>query len=422
MAAGQNGPTRRILLVDDEPQVLDVLRARLAVRRQDWTVQAVASGREAMGLLRSERFDAVVTDMQMPEMNGVELLKRVRRIQPDVMRIVLSFQTNHDQKIDALPVAHQLLDKPVAVDVLDRVIARALTLRDRLGGESAKGQVGQLDRMPSVPRLYFELSAALNDPEIALSSIGAIIEKDIAMTARVLQVVNSAYFALARPVSTINSAVSYLGTEALRTLVLSAALVGAFEYDIESEDFSIEDLHTHSIKTGLLAKRLVTDLAQASLAYAAGVLHDVGMLVLATRMPETYAQVRDYADAHDVTMTQAEVELVEITHADIGAFLLGMWGLPTPIVDAVARHHAVQSGNELDAIGAVHIANALISEQELVRGAPISSLLPAMQVETAAPIAAMPPDLDLDYVERLGKLDQVPRWRGWATEMYNAES
>ncbi len=422
MAAGQNGPTRRILLVDDEPQVLDVLRARLAVRRQDWTVQAVASGREAMGLLRSERFDAVVTDMQMPEMNGVELLKRVRRIQPDVMRIVLSFQTNHDQKIDALPVAHQLLDKPVAVDVLDRVIARALTLRDRLGGESAKGQVGQLDRMPSVPRLYFELSAALNDPEIALSSIGAIIEKDIAMTARVLQVVNSAYFALARPVSTINSAVSYLGTEALRTLVLSAALVGAFEDDIESEDFSIEDLHTHSIKTGLLAKRLVTDLAQASLAYAAGVLHDVGMLVLATRMPETYAQVRDYADAHDVTMTQAEVELVEITHADIGAFLLGMWGLPTPIVDAVARHHAVQSGNELDAIGAVHIANALISEQELVRGAPISSLLPAMQVETAAPIAAMPPDLDLDYVERLGKLDQVPRWRGWATEMYNAES
>jgi HD-like signal output (HDOD) protein/CheY-like chemotaxis protein len=422
MAAGQNGPTRRILLVDDEPQVLDVLRARLAVRRQDWTVQAVASGREAMGLLRSERFDAVVTDMQMPEMNGVELLKRVRRIQPDVMRIVLSFQTNHDQKIDALPVAHQLLDKPVAVDVLDRVIARALTLRDRLGGESAKGQVGQLDRMPSVPRLYFELSAALNDPEIALSSIGAIIEKDIAMTARVLQVVNSAYFALARPVSTINSAVSYLGTEALRTLVLSAALVGAFEDDIESEDFSIEDLHTHSIKTGLLAKRLVTDLAQASLAYAAGVLHDVGMLVLATRMPETYAQVRDHADAHDVTMTQAEVELVEITHADIGAFLLGMWGLPTPIVDAVARHHAVQSGNELDAIGAVHIANALISEQELVRGAPISSLLPAMQVETAAPIAAMPPDLDLDYVERLGKLDQVPRWRGWATEMYNAES
>ncbi len=422
MAAGQNGPTRRILLVDDEPQVLDVLRARLAVRRQDWTVQAVASGREAMGLLRSERFDAVVTDMQMPEMNGVELLKRVRRIQPDVMRIVLSFQTNHDQKIDALPVAHQLLDKPVAVDVLDRVIARALTLRDRLGGESAKGQVGQLDRMPSVPRLYFELSAALNDPEIALSSIGAIIEKDIAMTARVLQVVNSAYFALARPVSTINSAVSYLGTEALRTIVLSAALVGAFEDDIESEDFSIEDLHTHSIKTGLLAKRLVTDLAQASLAYAAGVLHDVGMLVLATRMPETYAQVRDYADAHDVTMTQAEVELVEITHADIGAFLLGMWGLPTPIVDAVARHHAVQSGNELDAIGAVHIANALISEQELVRGAPISSLLPAMQVETAAPIAAMPPDLDLDYVERLGKLDQVPRWRGWATEMYNAES
>ena len=421
MVAGQNGPTRRILLVDDEPQVLDVLRTRLAMRRQDWTVEAVTSGREAMKLLRSQRFDAVVADMQMPEMSGVELLKSVRRIQPDVMRIVLSFQTNHDQKIDALPVAHQLLDKPVADDVLERVIARALTLRDRLGGESAKGQVGQLDRMPSLPRLYFELSEALNNPDIALSSIGSIIEKDIAMTARVLQVVNSAYFALARPVSTINSAVSYLGTEALRTLVLSAALVGAFEDDIELEGFSIEDLHTHSIKTGLLAKRLVTDLAQASLAYAAGVLHDVGMLVLATRMPETCAQVRDYAAEHDVTMTQAEVELVQITHADIGAFLLGMWGLPTPIVDAVARHHSIQSGDELDAVGAVHIANALISEQELSRGAPISSLLPDRSQGNMSPIGAMPPGMDCEFVERIGKTDQVPRWRGWASEMYNAE-
>ena len=306
--------------------------------------------------------------------------------------------------------------------MLERVVSRALTLRDRLGAKSAKGEVGQLDRMPSVPRLYFELSEALNNPDIALSTIGAIIEKDIAMTARVLQVVNSAYFALARPVSTINAAVSYLGTEALRTLVLSAALIRAFEKDATPEGFSIEDLHSHSVKTGLLAKRLVTDLAQASLAYAAGVLHDVGMLVLAIRMPDSYLQVREHALATGLTMTQAELEILEITHADIGAFLLGMWGLPTPIVDAVARHHDKQVGNELDAIGAVHIANALMSELEVSEGSPVSSLLLDSEGAAPVPMSPMPPDLDVEYVERIGKLDQLSRWRGWASEMYNAES
>jgi HD-like signal output (HDOD) protein len=319
-----------------------------------------------------------------------------------------------------LPVAHQLLDKPVAVEVLDRVIARALALRDQLGGAAAKGEVGQLDRMPSVPKLYLELSEALNNPEIALSAIGAIIEKDIAMTARVLQVVNSAYFSLARPVSSINAAVSYLGTEALRTLVLSAALIGTFEDDGAAGGFSIEELQAHSVTTGLLAKRLVSDLAHGSLAYAAGVLHDVGMLVLATRMPDTYAAARDYAAEHDVTIAQAEAQLGDLTHADIGAFLLGMWGLPTPIVDAVAQHHNPQSGNTINAPAAVHIANALISEQEHSHGAPVSIQVGQDMPGLALAVGQMPPELDVAFLERIGKLDQVPRWRGWASEMYGA--
>ena len=135
------------------------------------------------------------------------------------------------------------------------------------------------------------------------------------------------------------------------------------------------------------------------------------MLVLATRLPSEYVACRKLAAEEGMTLSEAERELMGITHADIGAFLLGMWGLPPAIVDAVGGHLEAQSGAELDAPAAVHVANALITEQEEADGAPASV------VAYADPEAKATAGLDMQFLERIGKIDQLSRWRGWAIEM-----
>jgi len=384
---------RRILFVDDESAVLKALETMLEPMRELWSMEFVSDPRRALEQLARGAFDVVVSDTSMPVMDGSEFLAEVMLRHPQVVRIILARQTDRDRTLDALHVSHQFLAKPCDASTLRATVSRALALRKFLDGDTPlKALVSRLDSLPSMPALYRELVDALQDVDINFSDIARIIEQDPAMAAKILQLVNSAYFSLSRHVSDLDTALMLLGLDTIKSLVLSVQVFSQFEEET-LRTLSVERLWRHSVRTGALARAL----AQAEKApremindaFTAGLLHDTGKLILAANMPNIYAKVVHLCAEENLAPCEAERQLFGAAHAETGAYLLGLWGLPETIVEAVAYHHHPQDRETLDrsALTFVHVANAL-------------SQLPD------APAAI----LDTGYLGELELLDRLPAW------------
>ncbi len=251
---------------------------------------------------------------------------------------------------------------------------------------------------PSAPALYTRLVDATADQETSLADIGALVESDIAMCARVLQLVNSSFFGLGRTISSAREAVTYLGMAPLRALVLSAGAFRAFVPGRPIEGFSVEALETHSARVARLAAELMPDRSDAEDAFTAGMLHDLGKLLPAAHQPDELALVLAAARESGRPVHAIEYERTGVSHAEIGAYLLTLWGLPHPVVQAVAHHHAPDrlGTGRLDPSAAVHIADLLITEQE----------------QGTAP--------GEDDLATLGVADQLPAWRDLAARRVHA--
>jgi HD-like signal output (HDOD) protein len=357
--------TTRILFVDDEPYILDAFRNLFRRCRRDWETVCATSGAEALEALARERIDIAVCDMRMPGMDGADLLGRIRDEFPRVVRIVMSGQAERDAVMRALPGAQQFLSKPCESDELRRVIERAAELSRVLNDEALRSAVGRLDKLPSSPTTFRELSRVAASPEARIDDIAGIVENDPAMSAKVLQLVNSAYFGLARPSASIRHAVAYLGVDLLKGLTLTASVFTAMEVS-PVKGFSIEALQRRSLRCARLAKRFRAGTPEAEAAFTAGLMHDIGKIVLALGMPERTREVLEEVRRTGRPWHVIEGELFGVTHAAVGAFLLGAWGLPYDVVEAVAYHHA-PAGVEGDGVGvlaAVHVAAALVASRD----------------------------------------------------------
>jgi len=393
---------RRILFVDDEPHVLEGLQRMLRPQRQRWEMAFAPSGKAALELLETRPFDVIVSDMRMPEMDGPALLTHVRDRFPGVVRIVLSGHTSLASALRAVPVAHQFLLKPCDPVLLRATVDRACDLKHLLGSEVILQTVGAMRDLPALPRTYAALVQALADPDIGLEYVGRIVEQDISLAARVLQLVNSALFGLQQRVSTVRTAVSYLGTDIIRNLVLSVEAFRAFDGVAPVGGYSLEDIHAHAHLTARIACRLPTDKAVKESVSAAALLHDVGKLVLMSRLPQETARVAELAREHGRPLHEAEREVIGVSHAEIGAYLLGLWGLPLPVVEAVAYHHNPSQvpHQVFDCLAAVHVADAL------------AQTLPSMATNPF-----VPPALDLQYLADLNVQDRIPEWQSMAAEV-----
>jgi putative nucleotidyltransferase with HDIG domain len=358
----------RLLFVDDEAAVLEGLENRLARMRKRWAMTFAVGPEQALSCLERERFDVIVSDMRMPGMDGAELLAVVRERYGHMVRLILSGQTSKDAILRVLPIAHQVLSKPCEIEVLAAAVERACALRGLLDDSAVRQLAAKADGVPAAPALHQALTRALGSEHTGLAEVGAIIEQDPSMTARLLQIVNSAYFSFGRTLSRAGEAVAYLGFDAVRGLVLSIELFGRLERDA-AFGVDVGALQHHSLLVARIATGLVEDESQRGVAFSAAVLHDVGKLILASAPFDYYRPVRSLSLSEDIPEEVAERRLHGHTHAEVGAYLLAIWGLPYPIVEAVAHHHqpmrAVERG--FGAIAAVHVAGALADE--LSRGA-----------------------------------------------------
>ena len=332
--------SKRILFVDDEPNVLSGLERSLRGMRKEWEMEFAAGGQQALEALARAPFDVIVTDMRMPKMDGAELLETIRTQHPRTMRFVLSGQSDRETILRSIGPTHQYISKPCDVEELKQKVAQAFALREVLENPTLKEVVSRMDTIPSLPSLYVTLTDALRQSDVTVSKIASIVKQDMGMTTKVLQLVNSAFFALPCHISSPHQAVSLLGIDNIRAVVLSVHVFSELE---GNPDPTLAALWPHSLTTAAFARAITrAEHSPQSVeddAFAAGLLHDVGRLVLASACGAQYTQVLQRLRQEKITLTQAESEAFGCTHAEVGAYLLGLWGLPSSVVQAVAWHH-----------------------------------------------------------------------------------
>ncbi len=333
---------RRILLVDDEAAVLDGLRRIMRPHRKSWAIETAGDGLAALDRLRARAFDAIVSDMRMPKLDGVELLKQAGELQPGIIRITLTGDPTETAMLRSAGVTHQMLSKPCDSRILIEALERSFRLRETLGSSELITLAGRLKQLPSLPDLYTRLMEELQSPEVSVSSVGRLVAQDMAMSAKLLQLVNSAFFGLSREVTNPERAVVVLGVETVRALVLMFHVFDQLD-QARGSGVPLDRLFQYGILTGKTARLIAKDagLGKAELddAYMGGLLHDVGLLVLGAAFRDEMREVVDEAHVSGDPLARIEKNRLGATHADVGAYLLGLWGLPNQIVEAVAFHH-----------------------------------------------------------------------------------
>ena len=353
---------KRILFVDDEPNILAGLQNLLRKQRREWSMSFAVGGQEALLELAKAPFDVIVSDMRMPGMDGAALLQKVKADYPETARIVLSGYAERDAVMRALPVAHQYLTKPCDGEVLRDVIERVCRMQAMLAEERLRQVIGRMHRLPSAPKTYWELERVLANPDAGIADVATVVEGDPAMAIKLLQLSNSAFFGLGRQVTSVAQAVSYLGIELVKGLALTTEVFGELEKNQPVDGFLLEELQRDAFITAKVVKKILAgDPRQAEFGYTAAVVHDIGQIVVATCMREEFAGIVQVSLAGEQRIHEAELDVLGVSHAEIGAYLLGIWGLPPTIVEAVACHHTPSLvPAELNAASALHIAVELV--------------------------------------------------------------
>jgi putative nucleotidyltransferase with HDIG domain len=352
--------THKILFVDDDALILRGLKRSLEEYSTFWEYDFAISAKEALLLLQKTSYDAVISDLLMPVMDGLKLLEIVREKHPEVMRFVLSGNTNDNQAIKSASLVHQMFPKPSSMENIFKCVEQACRLRDALSDPKLIRLITRIKTLPSPPAQYHKLIDELNSPEPDMKIVADIVSKDAAMTAKMLQLVNSAFFGLANEITNPKRAVALLGLNTTRALVLSAQIFSEYEKK-KNVPHTIKNLWKHSMMVSNIARKIAIDLGfsieEQENAQVGGILHDIGKL-LQLKVPEC-ANLLNFYSKHLPIKT--EYEHLKTSHAEMGAYLLGVWGLPSSIIEAVMYHHfpSNQLNTNKNALTAVHIANSL---------------------------------------------------------------
>lgn len=382
----------QVLFVDDDAALLSDLRDMLYMSGVDWEIRTATSGEEALMYLDNGIFDVVVADMKMPGIDGAELLAMVRDQYPDAMRILMSGNSDLSFTQRLVPQAHQFLHKPCEPSLVISLIERACELGQRLSDPELRRTLGQITELPRPPQSILRLNSLLDSPDSDVQDIAEVVEQDMALTVRLFQLVNSAYYGLNRNIGDIREAIAYLGMNAVRNLAVSVEVYRSLTAVSVSHADTLQELYDQGTRVAQIAKQLVLVRDQANEAFVAGLLHDVGLLALVSYFPDRYDELMNATQRSGLSIWEVEMEIVGASHADLGAYLLNLWGLPFTVVEAVARHHDASSllHRKMDPTHAVGIAAAIASTTS-----------PGANRENADP------NLDTTYLKELGVLERV---------------
>ncbi|NLW46702.1 MAG: HDOD domain-containing protein [Firmicutes bacterium] len=385
---------KKILFVNDSATTQN-MREMLDQMVEFWEMQFVQDETSIWGRLESQDYDVIVLNLRTPEVNGIELFERVKEHYPQLVRVMIAGPSDQEIVLRAIRFNHHIIAEPFNPHSLMSLINRSCQLRDILRDEKLKQSIARISNLPSLPSLYQQIISELQSPRVSVKRVADLIAQDVTMTAKILQLVNSAFFSLPQKIINPHQAVVLLGIDIIKGLVLHVHIFSSFKVDSQIKNFSIEALSKHSLLVAKLAREIV--LAETSVrsmeddALVAGLLHDIGKLAL-LRDPDRYNQVMAHCQSRKCNHYQGEYEVLGASHAEMGAYLLDLWGIPEPVVQAIAFHHNPSKAMETNfsVLTAVHAANVLINRKKHD--------------------GDQYPGLDLFYLLSIRKKEEISKW------------
>lgn len=328
----------RVLIVDDDTNILNGLRRLLRGMSSEWEMTFIDGAQQALVMMELAPFDVVVSDMRMPQIDGAQLLSEIQQHHPGTVRVILSGYADQDSILRTVGSAHQYVAKPSDATTIIDIIRRTLELRRLVEQDGLRRLAAGLCNLPSPSDLYLRLVTELQSTRASAASVAEIISRDVAMSAEVLKMTNSSFFALSGKVSTPLQAVRILGFETIKALVMRTSLFRQFSGAAITAPL-ISSINDHSMAIAGVARIIAKAEGMSAVAiehaFAAGMLSHIGSLVLLDNDPRSYARALMMVDASR-DMASIEREMFGASHAELGAYLLGLWGFPEPVVEAVA--------------------------------------------------------------------------------------
>lgn len=353
----------RILVLADDAGEVQRLQSVFTQLPEHWQVHFCKTQKEAMGFLEAQEYQLVFADLTGGVGAAAQFLHEVWKLHPKTCRYLLGDAVEVDVMVTCVLGAHQFLERPLEAAAVMAVVNRVEEINRLVGNKSIQTLVSRMRTFPSRPTLYLEVLKEFRSPSASPKVIGELVSKDLAVSTKLIQIVNSAYYGLAQHVTDPADAVLLIGMEATCSLILSIDAFAKFD-KVKPLYFSVDRVWKHSQAVGHAARKfalsMTNDTAMANDAFTAGLLHDIGKLALALNFEEQYQGVLTVAEKNNIPAWKVEKEIFGASHAEIGAYLVSLWGLPIAIVEAVASHHlpASEVVGKFSAGTAVHLANA----------------------------------------------------------------
>ena len=355
---------KRLLFVDDEPIIREVYASLGDTLGSGHEVHTAESGEEALRLLDEKSFDVVISDLAMPQMDGMTFLGEVVRDYPQSARIVISGFADRLKIAECLTIGHRFFSKPFDFKALAILLRRICQYSHLVSNERVRKMVCGTGALPTPPETYLRLRELLSSAYADIHEITAIVEQDPGLSTKLLHIVNSAHFGARRPVVTPAEAVQLTGVEILKALALGLQTFTFYDHNSFARK-AFKDLWAHSLSTAVGARKIALaeglPAERAEECFFAGLLHDIGKLILAANAEAQYRLAVELSEKASVPLEQAEMGIFASTHAHVGAYLLALWGVPDSVISAVELHHSLDSARikGLDTALLIHVTQNL---------------------------------------------------------------
>ncbi len=399
---------KNILFVDDNEHVISGIQRQLRPFREQWNLFFATSGPKALELMEQQHIDLIVSDMLMPEMRGDELLKKVSTLYPGTVRMILSGYADEETLKSGLEVAHQYLSKPCTPETLREAISQIFKIQACVSSPRIIDGIGNPNSLPSLPKIYQELTRAIADEETTIQDLANIFAQDMVLSAKLLQLVNSPYFGLNRVVSNLPEAINLIGIRKLNNLVLSVHIKNAFPVKNPEMEKYMQYIWQDAGRTAELAKQIALSENQQEdrpdQAYLGGLLHNMGLLIFLSRGGDQLRDMMKQVKDTDIPIDELEMTYFGFTRAEAAAYLLSLWKIPPRIIESILLQNIP---NETDyegvnALTAVHVAACLL-KPSVIEG--YDRLFDRA--------------LDMNYLQRLNKVECLPKWQALADKVIN---
>ncbi len=402
---------KNILFVDDNDNVINGIQRQLRPYREQWQLFFARSGAEALTLMTGQTIDLIVSDMMMPGMRGNELLKTVSELYPATVRMILSGYADEETLKSGLEVAHQYLSKPCTADVLREAIAQIFKIQACVRNPRIVAGIGDASHLPSLPKIYHEINKAIADENTTTQDLAEIFARDMVLSAKLLQLVNSPYFGLNRAVSNLTDAINLIGIKKLNNLVLSVHVKNAFPITSPQTERYMEYLWEDAGRVAELARLIALSENQQEdrpdQAYLGGLLHNMGLLIFLSRGGNKLELLMERVISTDTPVCDLETAIFGFHRSEAAAYVLSLWKIPPRIIESILlQNHPCESDyNGVNALTAVHVAACLLRPSVMKDYDRLFEM-----------------SIDTDYLKRINKLDRLSDWQQLAEKVLSYHS